>query len=238
MTSLAVIDPVSLMRASLAAMVSLMGFDPVWQAAELRGLAQDDAKPRPDLILISLPETPADIAPRIGEIRAWAPDAKVVFLAAALDPAALCAGFAAGGYGYLVKTISSEGLKHSLFLVGAGEKVFPSELVNVLSVLTWQISSSDAARRELQALHATERELEVLRCLAKGESNSRIATRLGVSQPVIVAELRHIFRMLRVTNRTQAALWAVANGLAVPLGATEPTSDGWRGAQGQVRPAA
>jgi two-component system nitrate/nitrite response regulator NarL len=206
-----------------------MGFDPVLEASDLTDLVRREGEaPRPDLMLIGLPQSVAEIGPLMQEIRAWALVTKVVFVAARLDPQALIACFAAGACGYLIENISREGLKHSLRLVSAGENVFPSELANALGALSLHIAGSVDARRELQHLHMSDREVEVLRCLARGESNNGIATRLGISETAVSADIRHILKKLGVSNRTQAALWAVAKGLAPPLGDLEPPAEGWR----------
>jgi two-component system nitrate/nitrite response regulator NarL len=239
MTSLAVVDPIPLLRASLAAMASSMGFSPVEEAADLPDLVRrGEHAPRPDLMLIGLPQGSLEITRRMQDIRAWAPEVKVIFVAAALDVRALIGCFAAGARGYLIENISREGLKHSLRLVSAGENVFPSELADTLTALSWQIANAVDAKRELEALQATEREVEVLRCLTRGESNNGIATKLGIPEPIVMADMRHILKKLHVANRTQAALWAVANGLAPPMGAPAPPRGSRRQTCGRAKPEA
>lgn len=223
MASLAVFDPSPLFRAGLAALVSAMGLAPVQEAADLNDLiGREGDVPRPELMLIGSPRTVEEIAPLMKEIRAWAPEAKVVFIAPALDMRALIACFAAGAAGYLLENISRDGLKHSLQLVSAGEKVFPSELAGALSGSSFRAGPVGDVRRELHELQATDREVAVLRRLARGESNHAIADALGVSETSVSADIRHILRKLHVSNRTQAALWAVAKGLAPPLTGADP----------------
>jgi|WetSurMetagenome_2_1015567.scaffolds.fasta_scaffold19466_5 two-component system, NarL family, nitrate/nitrite response regulator NarL len=218
MASLAVFDLSPLFRAGLAALASTMGFDPVEQAADLDDLIRrDDDAMRPDLMLIGLPQDLADLPALMEGIRVWAPDTRVVVIAPSLDATALGACFAAGASGYLIESISREGLKHSLGLVNAGENVFPSELASALSSARFRSRGPAEIRRELRELHATDREVDILRCLANGESNNVIAKRLGISETAVSADIRHILRKLRVSNRTQAALWAVAKGLAAPF---------------------
>ena len=228
MASLAVFDLSPLFRAGLAALASTMGFDPVEQAADLDDLMRrDDEASRPDLMLVGLPPDLADLASLMHEIRLWAPDTRVVVIAPALDAAALGACFAAGASGYLIENISREGLKHSLGLVSVGENVFPSELASALGSARFRTGGPAEGRRELRELHATDREVDILRCLANGESNSVIAKRLGISETAVSADIRHILRKLRVSNRTQAALWAVTKGLAAPFAdPMDPTDDG------------
>jgi two-component system nitrate/nitrite response regulator NarL len=216
MASLAVFDPSPLFRAGLAALVRALGFAPVEEAADLAVLMGDDAQAtRPDLVLTALPQSASDIAPLMREIRDWAAEAKVVFIARVLDVPTLIACFVAGASGYLIENISREGLKHSIMLVSAGEKVFPSELANALT--DSEFSCPADLRRELRDLRTTEREVEVLRCLTNGRSNHAIAAALGISETRVGADIHHILKKLGVSNRTQAAMWAVAKGLAPPL---------------------
>jgi two-component system nitrate/nitrite response regulator NarL len=234
MASLAVFDLSPLFRAGLAALASTLGFDPVEQAADLEDLMRREGEAaRPDLMLIGLPQDVAELSALMQEIRIWTPATRVVFIAQALDVGALSACFAAGASGYLIESISREGLKHSLQLVSAGENVFPSDLASALGSARFKASGPVDARRELRDLHATDREVDILRCLANGESNSIIAKRLGIPETAVSADIRHLLRKLRVSNRTQAALWAVAKGLASP--STEPQAPDDRPNGGVVR---
>ncbi len=217
MASLAVVDPTPLFRTSLAALVSAMGFEPVQEAGDLTELTSFGDRARPDLMLVGLRCAAAEIAPLMQAIRAWAGEARVVFLATTLDVSALVAAFAAGAAGYLLENISREGLKHSLQLVSTGENVFPSELANALRTSSVKLGGTGDLGRELRDLHATDREVQVLRCLANGESNHGIARKLGRSETAVSADIRPFLRTLHVSNRTQAALWVVAKGLAPPL---------------------
>lgn len=223
MASLAVLDPSPLFRAGLAALASAMGLAPVVEAADLNELiGRQDETSRPELMLIGLPQSAKEIAPLMHEINGWAPTVKVVFIAPELDLAALIAGFAAGACGYLVDSISREGLQHSLTLVSAGEKVFPSELASALSASELISGGAGRARRALRALQATDREIAVLSRLANGESNHAIAAALEISEAAVSTDIRHLLKRLGVSNRTQAALWAVAKGLAPPLAEVDP----------------
>ena len=217
MGSLAVLAPSPLLRAGLAALLCIMGFEPVEEAADLRDLKRraNDAQ-RPEMLLIGLQQKDEELAGLMQEIKIWAPQAKVVFLAPAFDITALSACFAAGAAGYLLEDISRDGLQHSLSLVSAGENIFPSELANALSI-TAELGGPDKTKDELRNLDATE--LDILRRVANGESNSFIGNKLGLREAEISAHIKHILRKLRLSNRTQAALWGVARGLAAPSAA-------------------
>jgi DNA-binding NarL/FixJ family response regulator len=62
----------------------------------------------------------------------------------------------------------------------------------------------------------TKREREVLSLIATGLSNKRLATHLGISEKTVKAHLTSVFRRIGVTDRTQAALWALRHGLNEP----------------------
>jgi two-component system nitrate/nitrite response regulator NarL len=121
--------------------------------------------------------------------------------------------FTAGASGYFLQDISADGLLHSLRLVNSGENVFPSALASALSSAAKLGGHVDTAD-ELSSLHATDLEIDILKCIATGETNSDIRKKLGISESEVSVHIKHILRKLRVSNRTQAALWAVAKGLA------------------------
>ena len=235
MASLSVLAPSPLFRAGLGALLRTMGFEPVEEAADLKELKRrtTDAR-RAEILLISVPQTDQGLDALIQESKAWAPHAKVVLLAPALDISALSACFAAGAAGYLLENISRDGLQHSLSLVSAGENVFPSDLANALSNSTSKPSGRVNAMDQLRQLHATDREIDILRCIAKGESNSLIGRKFGISEAEVSAHIKQILRKIRVSNRTQAALWGVARGLAAPFAALTQLAENTNGEEAQL----
>ncbi len=70
-----------------------------------------------------------------------------------------------------------------------------------------------AARGQRPELQLSERELDVLRCVAEGLANKVIARRLEISEKTVKAHLTRIYHQIGVTDRTQAALWAKERGL-------------------------
>jgi two-component system nitrate/nitrite response regulator NarL len=117
----------------------------------------------------------------------------------------------AGADGFLLKSMSSEALVASLRLVDLGEKVFPTKLATMIT--SGQIDPTDAEVRVASVKGLTEREREIMRCLVHGESNKMIARQLGITDAMVKVHLKAVLRKLNVSNRTQAAIWAVRNGL-------------------------
>lgn len=216
--SLAVVDPNTLFRAGLVSLLSAMGFGAVEDGASVAELRERiSGKPSPSIMLIDLSRVMGDTAEAMQEITATAPDAKVVFLANDLDIERMSACFAAGAYGYLLKDISRNALEESLRLVSAGEKVFPSRLASMMSTLSNRLGDPGLNAAKLRECNLSEREIEILRCLVNGQSNKVIAANLDIAESTVKVHLKSILRKTRACNRTQAAIWALEQGLVEAL---------------------
>jgi two-component system NarL family response regulator len=106
----------------------------------------------------------------------------------------------AGAQACLLKDSSAEEIIGTIRKVYAGEKSVPSALVDRLR---------DRRRRE----ELTDREMDVLRCLAKGRNNREIATSLFISEDTVKTHLKNVFAKLAVDDRTGAVLAAVRRGI-------------------------
>ena len=228
MASVAVFARSPLFRAGLAALLSTMGFAPVLAVSGLDELKSEaDKAAPPEMILLSLSEDGEQLSTLIRELRTWMPAARIVCLAQTLDIQELSYCFAAGASGYLLQEISRSGLEHSLRLVNAGEKVFPSALASALLPSGAKHSSPGKTMDELRKLHLTDLEIEILRYMASGDFNGAIAKKSGLSDAEVRTRVRVVLRKLHLSNRTQAALWAFARGLAEPFAALpQPAEEG------------
>ena len=216
MDAITVIGSRSLFRAGLVSLLSSIGFEPIEEADDIDYLRRRvDGNPSPDMLVIGLAQGIKDVISTVGEIRALVPTAKVVFVAAELELDVLRGCFAAGASGYLLESISRDALRESLKLVNAGEKVFPSALAALFSVLTRKVDNSENGNLALHESDLSERELEILRCLTNGQSNKAIANNLDIAEATVKVHVKRILRKAHVANRTQAALWGVATGVAV-----------------------
>jgi two-component system nitrate/nitrite response regulator NarL len=202
-TEVCVVARRRLVRAGLVRVLEGGSFHVAVEAGFLREV---DALPWANgLVLIdrpdSLDELDRDIV-RLG----GAAGVRFVVLADSIDQASLTASYAAGAAGFLLHDISPEALYESLRLVMAGERVFPSDLASMLADWNWR------ARLQFTAAGGTglsERETEIVRCLADGMPNKVIASALTITESTVKVHLKSILRKLGVTNRTQAAIWAV-----------------------------
>lgn len=123
-----------------------------------------------------------------------------------------------GAAGYLLKSVSSEALLHSVRLLLLGEKVFPSSLARHLvpSQRYRPVLGDGRLGRSF-----TRQELAVLSALREGKNNRQIASTLGISAATVRIYMKRLLRKLNVSNRTQAALWALSNDVAGGAGVSE-----------------
>lgn len=146
------------------------------------------------------------------QLREKFPASRIVLMADDYSIENVGLAFGAGVDGYLVKAISCEPLGGALRLISMGEKVFPSQIAESLLDPTWR-SAFSSWGTDTDDLNLSGREVEILRCLVSGEANKVISRRLHITEATVKVHIKAILRKLRVTNRTQAAIWAVTRGL-------------------------
>src|SRR3712207_3186420 len=162
---------------------------------------------KPDVVLMDLVMPVMDGVKATTEIRRELPDTEVVALTSVLEDASVAGALKAGAVGYLLKNTGGEELKRAIKAAAAGQV---------------QLAPEAAARlmREVQTPETpealTEREIDVLRLLARGQANKQIARSLYIGEKTVKTHVRNILIKLNVSSRTQAALYAARTGL-VPL---------------------
>jgi two-component system nitrate/nitrite response regulator NarL len=195
-------------------LLGTIGFEPIEEADDIAHLAGDiGARPSPDVLIVCLLRALENTICTVGEMKAWLPMARIVFVVPKFDIEAMSACFAAGACGYLLETISRDALRESLNLVTAGEKVFPSELASLFPMFTSKFENPAPGNLAPPESDLSRRELEILRCLADGQSNKVIARNLSIAEATVKVHIKRILRKARVINRTQAALWAISTGI-------------------------
>jgi two-component system, NarL family, response regulator LiaR len=166
---------------------------------------------RPDVILMDL-EMPGaggvDATRRITESR---PDARIVVLTSHASEEDVFPALKAGAVGYLLKHSAPEDVLQAIHRAYRGETV----LHPAIARMVLQELHRPAAAKHTQTSDAlSDRELEVLRLIARGMSNLEIANTLFVGEATVRSHVSTILRKLQLASRTQAALYAVRTGLA------------------------
>ena len=155
---------------------------------------------QPDLVLMDIRMAEMDGIETLRRLRAKYPSARVIMLTTSETPADLRDALAAGAAGYLLKTTNRTELLDAIFAVHAGGQAIPEALLR-------KIKEANAAPL------LTQRQLEVLELLSKGLSNKEIASVLGFSEAGTKKHLVAIFGKLGATDRIDAIIIAVQNGL-------------------------
>lgn len=144
-----------------------------------------------------------------GRLHQELPDVAIVVLADAFEFEPMVNAFRDGVSGYIIKDISPEPLVESLRLVALGEKVMPSEMAMFLGTRSYPVGWST----QLANVNLSEREVQVLQLLILGAANKVIGRELGICEATVKVHVKAALRKLHVSNRTQAAIWAVQHGL-------------------------
>ncbi|MEO0377131.1 MAG: response regulator transcription factor [Cyanobacteria bacterium P01_A01_bin.17] len=159
------------------------------------------AAQQPDLTLMDLRMPNLDGVDAIAKIRAQTPNANIIILTTYDTDEDIYRGLHAGARGYILKDTTARELINAIHTVHGGQRYIPPKVALKL-----------ADRIDGAAL--TDRELEVLQFLSKGNSNQDIADHLSISEGTVKFHVNNIFSKLGVSDRTQAVITALKRGLA------------------------
>ncbi len=186
-----------------------LGLDP---ELEVVGEATDGAEAlrlarelRPDVVLMDLLMPVLDGIAATAAIRKELPDTEVIALTSVLEDASVVGAVRAGAIGYLLKDTQADALCEAIKAAAAGQvQLTPKAAARLMHAV-----SAPESPEEL-----TERETEVLRQMAGGQSNKQIARSLHISEKTVKTHVSNILGKLGVQSRTQATLYAIRIGLA------------------------
>jgi NarL family two-component system response regulator LiaR len=205
-----VVDDHAVVREGLRALIdSEPGMTLVGEAADGEQAVQRARSLQPDVILMDLVMPRKGGIEAIGEIVGENPDLRILVLTSFAEDDKVFPAIKAGALGYLLKDSSAEELLRAIRDVHRGE---PSMHPTVAHKLMRELQRPSDLPPTEEPL--TEREVEVLRLVARGLSNQKIADRLVVSERTVRTHVSNILDKLHLANRTEAALYALREGLA------------------------
>lgn len=200
-----VADDHYVVRQGLAALlVARNGMQVVGEAAAGKEAVDLARTLLPDVILMDMIMPGMDGPEAIALIKQENPNARILVLTSFSESKQVAAAIQAGALGYLLKDSSPDDLLHAIRSVHRGSLVLTQDLAFKLM----QAQPAPVTDERL-----TERETDVLRLLAQGQSNQEIAFNLHISMTTVRSHVSNILMKLDVSNRTQAALVAQERGL-------------------------
>ena len=204
------VDDHTLFRSGLKELLSRQAdFEIVGEASDgLEGVKLAEQL-KPDLVLLDLDMPVMNGTEALAQMLAANRELPVVMLTVSEDAEDLKEAFVLGARGYLVKNIDAEYLVNGVRQVVAGESVMSPEMTSkfVNGIRAKHLSLMPEVRPET-VKSLTERERQILGCLAQGASNREMSNLLNMSESTVKAHLQRIMRRFDFSSRVQAAVFA------------------------------
>jgi DNA-binding NarL/FixJ family response regulator len=203
-----VCDDHEVIRTGLASLLAGTDIEIVGEASSGKEALRLAQKDKPDVVLLDIRMSDGDGLATLEKMRAKAPECKVVMLSTYDNPTYIARSVALGAADYVLKGSPREDLIGTIQAAAAGES--PSrhgELKKVAATMKVRQVMDD------EDIPLTQRETQVLRHVALGLSNKEIGKSLEISVETVKEHVQNILRKIAVSDRTQAAVWAVRKGL-------------------------
>ncbi|AFZ66326.1 response regulator [Deinococcus peraridilitoris] len=204
-------DDHALFRQGLRSLLESEGFRVIGEAVSGREAVRYAAETHPDVILMDIQMPELDGVKATQSILEIDPNARVIMITMYRQDRYVFEAVKAGARGYILKDADATTLIDAIKRVAAGEALLDDALAQ--SVLDDFRDKKEILPSEKHS-DLNERETTILKLLAQGYSNQDIALRLDISEKTVRNRLSEIFTKLQLNNRTQAALYAIREGIA------------------------
>lgn len=202
-----VVDDHGLFRAGLVSLLTTISeFEIVGEAGDGREALSVIDEKNPDVVLLDVNMPVMGGVEMVEAIQEKDPP-KILMLTISKHDEDLFGAIAAGADGYLLKDAEPEELRRAINLVAEGKSVLSPE---VTSRVLKAVSSSHGIPPDIAL---SKREMDVLKCLARGMTSSQIATELFISENTVKTHVRHILEKLEASNRAEAVSRAIQLGI-------------------------
>jgi DNA-binding NarL/FixJ family response regulator len=206
--SLLIADDHEVVRTGLKSMLQGTDIRIVAEAENGASALRLALKHKPNIVLLDVRMPDGDGLNCLARIKVDLPNLPVVMFSSYDNPTYVARAVALGASGYLSKSASRKEIVAAIRAAAEGEAIWTrEELRRVSGSLTTPRMGADVE------VPLTKRENEVLKQLAFGLTNKEIAQALGISYETVKEHVQHILRKIGVSDRTQAAVWAVRSGM-------------------------
>jgi len=217
-TTIVLVDDEELARAALAPDLAQIGLEVVGEAGSGEEAMQMVVDLRPDVVLTDLRLPGMSGVEVIERLALLAPASRVLVLTASEEQYGVVEAIIAGASGYILKSAGAGAIAAAVAETAAGRTVISPEVAGKLLARIRERDIPVTAGDETAAVAIravlTERELEIFKRLASGESNREIASRLSLSINTVSNHIASILAKLQLDNRIQAAVQAVRSGIS------------------------
>ena len=205
---LMICDDHEVIRTGLASLLAGTDIEIVAEAASGKDVLKLAAKDKPDIILLDIRMPDGDGLATLEKLRQKTPESKVIMLSTYDNPTYIARAVALGASDYVLKGSSRDDIIATIKACAAGESPSRSgELKKIANTMKVKQAIDD------DDVPLTQRETQVLRHVALGLSNKEIGKSLEISVETVKEHVQNILRKIAVSDRTQAAVWAVRKGL-------------------------
>ncbi len=205
---LLVADDQDIVRQGVKALLAGTEIKVVAEVATGQAAVKQALETEVDIVLMDVRMPDGDGLTALGRIKLDKPNLAVLLFSAFDNPASIARAIALGASGFLLKDCTRDELLAALKTASHGENVWSREKLR---------SVSGALRTPRLAnnleISLSEREGEVLRQMTRGLTNKQIAQTMEISYETVKEHVQHVLRKIGLTDRTQAAVWAVRNEL-------------------------
>jgi DNA-binding NarL/FixJ family response regulator len=204
-----VADDQTVVRDGLVTLLKLLpGIDVVAAASDGQEAVRLVAEHDPDVLLVDLRMPTMDGVEATRQVRTDHPRTEVVVLTTYSDDDSVFSALRAGARGFLTKDADAESIGRALVAAANGQSILDADVQRRL------IEGTAAKPVAISDSGLTPRELEVLRLIAEGLSNTEIARHLVVSEATVKTHINHLFAKANLRDRAQAVAYAYRLGLA------------------------
>lgn len=205
-------DDHALFRQGLKTLLELEpDFHVIGEAENGRVALRSAIETRPDVVLMDIQMPLLDGVEATRAILEVSPQIRIIILTMYRQDRYVYQAVKAGAWGYLLKDATASEVVEAIRAVARGEALLDATLADAI-IDEFGLEAETPANTS--ATELSEREIALLRLLASGSTNQEIALALGISEKTVRNRLSDIFHKLHLANRTQAAIYAIREGLS------------------------